>query len=261
MSAADVGPELDDGVDPVRVLAFDGCVNFRDLGGYPTAGGRHLRWRRLFRAAGLHRLTAGDHDRLIELGVATVVDLRTVDEAEQRGRFPVEQVPVRYVALPLMDILPATEELPSWREASFVADRYAHMVAEGAPALTRAFEVLASPGALPAVYHCSAGKDRTGVLSALILAFLGVPDEFIVADYALSADAMVELLEHLKAEYPEAADAVAQYAPAILRVMPETMTEFLAIVRSTYGSYDALASSLGVVDAVEQLRSTLLAPG
>ena len=60
--------------------------------------------------------------------MATVIDLRTVDEAEQRGRFPVDQVPVRYVDLPLTDVLPATEEMPSWREASYVARRY---VADG----------------------------------------------------------------------------------------------------------------------------------
>ena len=67
-----------------------------------------------------------------------------------------------------------------WRRAT------ALMVSEGAPALTGAFDALASRDALPAVFHCSAGKDRTGVLSALVLAFLGVPDETIVDDYALS---------------------------------------------------------------------------
>ena len=93
-----------------RSLAFDGCVNFRDLGGYRTSDGLTVGWRRLFRADGLHRLSEADHLRLIELGVTTVIDLRTVDEAEQRGRFPVDQVPVRYVDLPLMDVLPAMEE-------------------------------------------------------------------------------------------------------------------------------------------------------
>ena len=167
---------------------------------------------------------------------------------------------MHYVHLPLMDILPATEELPSWREASYVAPRYTYMVAEAAPALTRAIEVLAAPGALPAVFHCSAGKDRTGVLSALILAFLGVPDETIVEDYALSGPAMVDLLEHLKAEYPDAADAVQEHAPAILRVMPESMEEFLAQMRGTYGSFDALAERLGVVDAVDRLEGRCSSP-
>jgi protein-tyrosine phosphatase len=241
-----------------RTLEFDGCVNFRDLGGYRNRDGRQIEWRRLFRADGLHRLSEDDHLRLRDLGVSTVIDLRTVDEAEQRGRFPVDQVPVRYVDLPLTDVLPPTEELPAWKEASFVATRYAEMVANGAPALTGAFEVLGSGESLPAVFHCSAGKDRTGVLSALILGFLGVPDEVIVQDYALSAAAMVRLLELLLAEYPEAAEEVQRHAPAVLQVMPETMEEFLVSLRDRYGSFDELAEWLGVVDAVATLRDSVL---
>jgi protein-tyrosine phosphatase len=244
--------------EPTRALAFEGCVNFRDLGGYGTVDGRAVGWRRLFRADGLHRLSGADRRQLIDLGVATVIDLRTVDEAEQRGRFPVQEVPVRYVDLPLFDVLPTTEEMPSWAEASYVASRYALMVSEGAPALTGAFVALASGGSLPAVFHCSAGKDRTGVLSALILAFLGVPDETIIEDYALSASAMERLLERLKAEYPDAVEEVMRYAPAVLQVQPETMEEFLASLREEYGSYDALAGFLGVTDAVATLRRTVL---
>jgi protein-tyrosine phosphatase len=190
--------------------------------------------------------------------VATVIDLRTVDEAEQRGRFPVAEVPVRYVDLPLTDVLPTTEEMPWWAEASYVASRYARMVSEGGPALTGAFTALASGDSLPAVVHCSAGKDRTGVLSALILAFLGVPDPTIVADYALSGPAMERLLDRLKAEYPDSVDEVMHYAPAVLQVLPETMEEFLASLRAEYGTYPALAESLGVTDAVAILRRTVL---
>jgi protein-tyrosine phosphatase len=261
MAATDLAPPRPDGSEPSRTLAFDGCVNFRDLGGYATADGRRIGWRRLFRADGLHRLSEADHLRLTGLGVATVIDLRTVDEAESRGRFPLEQVPVRYVDLPLMDVIPATEEMPSWREASYVAARYAQMVDDGAPALTRAFDELATAGALPAIFHCSAGKDRTGVLSALILAFLGVPDEVIVEDYALSGPAMERLLEHLKAEYPESVEAVMEHAPAILQVMPETMEEFLALLRARHGSYAALADRLGVAGAVERLGAAVLVEG
>ena len=241
-----------------RALDFEGSVNFRDLGGYRTADGLEVEWRRLFRADGLHKLTPADRRQLLDLGVATVIDLRTVDEAEQRGRFPVDQVPVRYVDLPLTDVLPTTEEMPSWAEASYVASRYALMVSEGGPALAGAFAPLASGDSLPADYHCSAGKDRTGVLAALILAFLGVPDETIVADYALSGPAMDRLLDRLKAEYPDSVDEVMRYAPAVLQVLPETMEEFLSSLRSEYGSYDALARALGVTGAVATLRQTVL---
>ncbi len=246
---------------PSRTLVFEGCVNFRDLGGYRTADGRMVAWRRLFRADGLNKLTPSDRAQLVDLGLTTVIDLRTLDEAEQRGSFPVEDVPVRYVGLPLTDVLPATEDLPDWKEAAYVATRYGAMVSEGGPVLTEAIHVLASGDSLPAVMHCSAGKDRTGVLSALVLAFLGVSDETIVEDYALSAAAMGRLLERLKAEYPEAADQVEQYAPAILHVVPETMEQFLASLRLEYGTYDELAVALGVSEAVDRLRRTVLVDG
>jgi protein-tyrosine phosphatase len=241
-----------------RTLVFEGCVNFRDLGGYRTRDGREIGWRRLFRADGLNRLTATDRALLGELGLATVIDLRTVDEAEQRGRFPVDEVPVRYLDLPLTDVLPSPEELPEWGEASYVASRYGRMVEEGGSVLTRAIEVLAAAGSLPAVVHCSAGKDRTGVLSALLLAFLDVPDETIVEDYALSAAAMDLLLERLKAEYPDSVEEVEKFAPAILHVVPETMEEFLQSVRALYGSYEGLAAALGVTESVTRLREQLL---
>jgi len=243
---------------PSRTLDFEGCVNFRDLGGYRTADGRMVAWRRLFRADGLNKLTPADRSQLTDLGLTTVIDLRTLDEAEQRGSFPVDEVPVHYVGLPLTDVLPATEDLPDWKEAAYVATRYGAMVSEGGPVLTEAIHVLASAESLPAVMHCSAGKDRTGVLSALVLAFLGVPDQTIVEDYALSAAAMERLLERLKAEYPEAQEAVERYAPAILHVVPETMEQFLAELRLEYGTYDQLAASLGVVEAMDRLRRSVL---
>jgi protein-tyrosine phosphatase len=243
---------------PERTLPLEGCVNFRDLGGYETRDGRVVGWRRLFRADGLNRLTGADRDLLTQLELATVIDLRTTLEAEERGRFPVDEVPVRYVDLPLTDVLPAPEELPDWGEASYVASRYARMVSEGAPVLTQAIEVLASTGSLPAVVHCSAGKDRTGVLSAIVLAFLDVPDETIVEDYALSAVAMDRLLDRLKAEYPDSVEEVEKFAPAILHVVPETMEEFLVSVRTVYGSYDGLAEALEVTESVAVLRERLL---
>jgi protein-tyrosine phosphatase len=242
----------------MRALVLDGCVNFRDLGGYVTRDGRSLRWRHLFRADGLNRLSETDRGVLVDLGIATVIDLRTVDEAATRGRFPVDLVPVRYLDLPLTDVVPGAEDLPSWREASYVTSRYVAMVTEGGPVLTRAIRALAEAGALPAVFHCSAGKDRTGVLSALILAFLGVPDETIVEDYMLSAAAMDHLLERLTAEYPDSVEEVLRYAPAILHVMPETMDEFLATMRSQFGGYDLLERSLGVTPAMDKLRASVL---
>jgi protein-tyrosine phosphatase len=243
---------------PHRKLTLAGCVNFRDLGGYPTADGRSIRWRRLFRADGLTRLDEDDCAQLADLGLATVIDLRTVGEVEQRGRFPEVVFEVDYHHLPLTDVLPPTEDLSRYDEPAFVTSRYQQLFSEGSSSLAQAVRVLAEPGALPAVFHCSAGKDRTGILAALVLGFLGVPRDVIVEDYALSAEAMIALLERLKQEYADAVDEVERYAPAVISVSPRTMAAFLDSLEREHGTFDDLASSLGVTDAVERLRASLL---
>jgi len=247
-------------VQPPRRLTLTGCVNFRDLGGYPGAEGRALRWRRLFRADGLTRLDENDCAQLADLGLATVIDLRTKGEVEERGRFPEDVFEVEYHHLPLTDVLPPTEDLSRYDEPAFVTSRYQQLFAEGSSSLARAVQVLAEPDALPAVFHCSAGKDRTGILAALVLGFLGVPHEVIVEDYALSADAMIALLERLKQEYADSVEEVERYAPAVISVAAESMARILSSLEDEHGSFDDLARSLGVTGAVSRLRDALLEP-
>jgi len=243
---------------PLRKLPLAGCVNFRDLGGYAVGDGRHIRWRALFRADGLAGLDEDDCAQLAGLGLATVIDLRTQGEVETRGTFPTETFAVDYHHLPLTDVLPPTEDLARYDEPSFVTARYRQLFTEGSASLARAIRVLAEPDALPAVFHCSAGKDRTGVLAALVLGFLGVPQSVIVEDYALSAEAMVALLARLKVEYADAADEVDRYAPAVVSVAPQTMDAFLDALHAEHGTFDDLAATLGVADAVDALRATVL---
>ncbi len=233
-------------------------MNFRDLGGYPGADGRRIRWRRLFRADGLTRLDADDCAQLADLGLATVIDLRTKGEVDERGRFPEDAFEVEYHHLPLTDVLPPTEDLSRYDEPAFVTSRYRRLLSEGSSSLARAVHVLAEPGALPAVFHCSAGKDRTGILAALVLGFLGVPRDVIVEDYALSAEAMIALLDRLKQEYAESVAEVERYAPAVISVAPESMAAFLDELGHEHGSFEDLARSLGVTDAVSCLRESLL---
>lgn len=244
--------------EPNRHVELESCCNFRDLGGYRAADGRHTRWRVLFRADGLTQLSPSDLATLAELQVRNVIDLRTALEVESRGRFPTDTGGVRYHHLPLTDTLPGAEDVPQWGDTGFIARRYLGMLEGGAPSVAAALELLADPANLPAVFHCSVGKDRTGVLAALVLGFLGVADEVIVEDYVLSSAAMVRILDRLRAEYPEAPDAVERFAPVVLSVEPASMAGFLAEVRARYRSFDALAEALGLARTVDRLRHTLL---
>jgi protein-tyrosine phosphatase len=197
---------------------------------------------------------------LAEIGLTTVIDLRTESEVDNRGRFPVETVEVDYHHLPLTESIPGTEEVPDWGEAQYVTARYTHILKEGRSSIARAISLLASDGSLPAVFHCSAGKDRTGVLAAVVLGGLGVPDEVIVDDYALSAIGTSRLMQALREEYADAVEEVEKYATAILRVLPEAMAGFIADVRDDYGGFTELVAELGVTSELAALKRAVVDP-
>jgi protein-tyrosine phosphatase len=249
-------------VDLARHVEVAGCFNFRDLGGYPAAGGMTTRWRRLFRSDGLVGLSDEAMASLAALEVATVVDLRSPGEVANRGRFAHETV--RYHHLPFTESLPGADEAAQWDDHRFVSARYTNILVDASAAVVSAVEVLAAPAALPAVFHCSVGKDRTGVLAAVVLGLLGVPDEVIVADYALSQVAVERFLGSLRTSVSDSAESsalVERYAPALLSASPESMAGFLAGVRRDHGSFEGLADDLGIARAASQLRAELLQAG
>ena len=241
-----------------RVVDMEGCFNFRDLGGYPAAGLRTVKWEHLFRADGLHRLTDADLARLAELGLVTVIDLRTDQELEEVGRIAWPAPELTYHHLPMLDVLPDRTTYPAWVDASYVADRYVGMLEKGAAAVAEALAILASPAAYPAVFHCAAGKDRTGLLAAVVLGLLGVSDEDIIADYALSQQAMGRMLAWLRAERPELREQIEGSAAAIVAAEPDTMSLFLDRLRERHGSFAGYAEALGVGGAVGPLQQALL---
>jgi protein-tyrosine phosphatase len=247
--------------DRERRIAFEGCFNFRDLGGYATADGGRLRWDRLFRADGIHRLTDADLERFQELGIVTIVDLRGYEEADERGRLDHQALGASYHHLPLVDVVPDMTAFDPVVAAgpSFVADRYSDMLAEGSGRIAAALGVLGAPGALPAVFHCSAGKDRTGIVAGILLRLLGVSMDDVVADYAISDAAMRRLLDSVVDRSAEAAATLARYPSAMLGAHPANMDRFLGRIESQHGSMAAYVASIGVgQEVVERLRGSLV---
>jgi protein-tyrosine phosphatase len=163
-----------------RHLRVDGTYNLRDVGGYPTHAGGSVRWRTLFRSDSLHRLDRQGAARLAGLDLRTIVDLRADIEVEQRPS-AAAGLPARIVRAPIVrdpTVLPPMTDL---------AAEYRYTIDECGDPISAAVRALCAPGALPALVHCAAGQDRTGIVIALVLAVLGVPDELIGADYALSS--------------------------------------------------------------------------
>ncbi|MGA2931531.1 MAG: tyrosine-protein phosphatase [Acidimicrobiales bacterium] len=240
-----------------RLVALQGAVNFRDLGGYVAGGGLRTRWRRLFRADGLGELTEADLSVLRALGIRTVIDLRSGQELE-RGRFDVDAHPVAFHHFPFIEELPDAEAFE--RRPGLLGAQYQEMLSDAGGQILAALQVLAAPDALPAVFHCTAGKDRTGVLSAIVLSLLGVDEPTVVADYALSGEAMGRLRAKLILKYPDGRDAI-ENLDEVFSADPAQMELLLDHLRERYGSVDEYVAGIGAGPGlVEGLRAGLLEP-
>ncbi|MDE2333488.1 MAG: tyrosine-protein phosphatase [Rhodospirillales bacterium] len=170
-----------------RVIPLEGASNVRDLGGWPTRDGRRVRFGQVFRAARLARITEADTRALQGLGLRTVVDLRGADE---RAKVPNVEHGFNEVTLSIEpSIGPRLREMAESGEGTaeemraMMARAYAAYAIEWAAQYRALFTLLLSEQRVPLLFHCTAGKDRTGFGAALILAALGVREEAIREDY------------------------------------------------------------------------------
>ncbi|MFF7456786.1 tyrosine-protein phosphatase [Kitasatospora sp. NPDC008115] len=239
-----------------RHLEFEGPYNFRDLGGYPAADGRAVRWGLLYRSSSLGRLaSAADLERFRALDIGTVIDLRYPWEIERRGRIP-ELDGVAYHNLSIehrpYDQAEIDPELDPWR---YLADRFAEVAEDGAAEIRAVLELIAG-AERPVVFHCAAGKDRTGLIAALVLTLLGVGEDDVAADFALTELVTARLVADWRAGNP----GRTLRWPAFGRA-PEAVIRFaLADLAAAHGSVRAYATGkVGVDEAlIGRLRARLL---
>ncbi len=262
MTAGEIDPQA------LRRLDLEGPVNFRDLGGYETGDGRTVRQRHLFRSDALFRLTESDAAQVQALGVTTLIDFRTPDELEEHGFGGMDHLDAEHLHLPTIDttrrVLDLTE-IPDEVARALVtaADAYMMMLDRGSNAYASALRVVAGSEA-PVVFFCAAGKDRTGVFAAIVLGLLGVSDEDIVTDYALTHE-VIEKIHILRtsAASESANESAASYAHLIgedLRnAYPASMQATIERLRERYGDWEGYASEIGVgPDVLDELRARLL---
>lgn len=243
-----------------RHLTFETCTNFRDLGGYQTVDGRHVRWRQLFRADSLHRLSDTDLDQARSLGLRTVIDLRAFGELKRAGGYPVDRHEVTLHHLPMFATLKRMGEvLDTFPDDAVPGQLYLVMAGEGPDSIAAALRLLAAPETYPAVFHCTAGKDRTGILAALVLSLLGVPDDTIVADYVLTQQ-VIDNLRRTEAEVSTLTGAQYDRMPIDTQgAQPEVIRGFLDLLRLEHGSIDGYVRSLGLGDhTIKGLTTQLL---
>jgi protein tyrosine/serine phosphatase len=251
---------------PERRVALGGPVNFRDVGGYATTDGGTVRWGKVYRSDSLHHLTPEDGPLLAAIGIRQAIDFRAGDELDRIGIGHLGQLDIRHVHLPTVDKALHTVRPPDWAPPESAGAVYGIMLRTGAAAYAEALRTLATPGELPAVFFCMAGKDRTGVFGAVLLGLLGVGDDDIVADYVLTHEVVDQIHARRDADHHPSDDEdgnVWRDLPAdLLGAHAATMVQTLGIIRDQWGGFDGYASSIGVTDDVlARLRAELVDRG
>lgn len=246
-----------------RHIAFERCFNFRDVGGYATRRGGAVAWGRLYRSSEVHTMTEADAARARgELGVRTVIDLRQPGVAARTDDGPLARPPTRYHNIPLIDDGDMPEDSSEASQAMAVPLDYLRRLEQPlyGEGIVESLRRIAEPGALPAVVHCSAGKDRTGLVVAVLLGALGVDDEDIVRDYALTARYMPRLLDHWWENDNKTQETRYEHLPPyIYDARPETMEHVLDTLKQRYGGMRGYLERHGGDDAlVRSLEEALL---
>jgi protein-tyrosine phosphatase len=253
-------------------IELEGLANLRDVGGMPTRDGGRISTGRLLRSDNLQALTPGDIDRLLEIGLTDVVDLRSEYEVESEGPGPLavhpgvrihqhslfrewregvgedkpdELVEDRPEELP-DEALPWVDVTPSVQVDHPVASFYLSYLVDRPDSIIASLRHIGGARGATLV-HCAAGKDRTGTIVALALSVGGAEREAIVADYAASSERMEAILERLLGSNTYAENLRDRPLSSHL-TYPETMQTFLEYVDAEYGGVEPLLATMGWTD-------------
>ncbi len=238
-----------------RDIALEVAYNVRHLGGYPARGGRQTS-DRIVRAGNLSRLTPAGVDRLRDLGVRTIVDLRSLQEQSERPAPGLAGAGIRVVSAPVYrdDPLPADAQ-PEWITTTAA---YQRSLQAGMEAFRTLFEIIAE-SENSVLFNCTAGKDRTGIAAALLLDFAGVDRADIAADFSRSAERLDDDFARWRAQWTERGwhpDLIAQ----MLSSNAEDMAATLDYISGRWGSSEGYLAEAGVSETARSaVRARILA--
>jgi protein-tyrosine phosphatase len=246
-------------VTPRRHLGLAGSYNTRDIGGYPTQDGGMTRWQVFLRSDNMHDLTAADQDALIDYGVRTVVDLRTTWETEATPNVFVGSDRARYVWHNIIgdERTASTEDIVAGVPSDKIRRAYTSWLDNRQDQVSATLSTLAEPDTGAAIYHCAGGKDRTGVISALLLDIAGVSRETIAEDYGLTGQYLHQrnldnAVENAEAPISTWQQYQAEFCP------PEGMLKTLQHLDDNYGGVTPYLEAIGLDSAqIGALQSAL----
>ena len=237
-----------------RFVNVAGLHNLRDVGGYPVTGGGTTRWGLLLRGGALDELTASAHVSMADLGLRSIIDMR--EDTELLG-LPASVFPEGVIGhrSPLYRGRLSLAAMESLQEV------YTEILQLCGPEIAAVIELLATPGALPAVVHCSAGKDRTGLVIGLLLSALGVPDAIVAEDYGITESAYSDDERERMIRKGLEMGANATKIDELMGSPPPVMLEMLDWLRAQYGGIEGYLLAGGVrPQSLAALRDALVEP-
>jgi len=248
-----------------RVIHLKGTTNTRDIGGYQTNDLSTLRWGQIIRSDKLSRLTANDFQKLEEIGLKTVIDLRTNKEHDQSPTVWLGDNPPQFFHFPVGDAkndwftsqrkMMKRNRFTQEQSLEHMVEGYRMIAEEGTSSYQKLMEVVLDESNWPVLIHCNAGKDRSGVGVALILEALGVDRETIMEEYLLTNEiSRIEEKAVLLSKQSKISSKGNRYSKGtaasawlpIVGVRAEMLEAFYASVNEKYGSMDAFLTELGV---------------
>ena len=237
-----------------RHLVLKGSYNTRDLGGYDTVDGKKTRWGVFVRSDDVSFLSEHSQSKLIQYGIRTVVDLRSPEElAIHRNAFA-ESEKVAALTIDMAGDVGMDQDLPV---AERIPSMYIELLEKRQNQIADILSKLASPGALPALYHCAGGQDRTGVISALLLGIACVPDNIIAEDYTLTANYRANVNPDQNPDVDPDTKLIETYRA---RNCPtDAMLRTTSYIRKKYGGYRQYMLETGVsTETIEKLYQSIV---
>jgi protein-tyrosine phosphatase len=243
-----------------RRIILDSAENARDLGGYLTEKGQQTRWRAFVRTDHLQQWTPQTQQAFIDYGVKLIIDLRDPYELLEHPSNFCQSQAVTYLNVPVFtDELHLSERFRTMEENMF--DRvvmYKFTIDECSAQLGKVLTTIADYNAQTTVFHCYAGKDRTGLIAALLLSLVGVPDHLIAADYELTNEYLADRIALWRTKAIAAAEDMERFE-SIHNYQPRIMLETLQHIREQHNSIPNYLRVCGVSDAqMNVLRGMLI---
>jgi protein-tyrosine phosphatase len=239
-----------------KLIKLDGTYNLRELGGYRASNGKTISSRKLLRSDGLHSLSKKDETLLIQYGMKTIIDLRSTKEVEKRPDVQIDHPEIKYFHVPFLDRMLNNADQMIKMES--LANVYINILKNDQESINKVFNIMHNNIDEGLIFHCAAGKDRTGVIAMLVLLLCEVNKETIIEDFSWSAQLMEPVFIRQKQEILDAGNEVPNF---IFESNKEDALLTIQFIEDQYSNIQNYLFEIGIDESKQQNLKAILLGG